>query len=92
MHRIEKNILHNAKKNKELRELKNKRIKSAEDQGMSVYLACACAEGFCEGANATEEQILQAWQYLHDTGIGYKLQGWYGRTLTNLIQEQIILE
>ena len=92
MHRIEKNILHNANKNKERRELKNKRLKKAEDQGMSVYLACACAEGLCEGGNATEEQIIQAWQYLHDTGVGYKLPGWYGRTLTNLIHEKIIKE
>jgi len=54
---------------------------------MTDYLACAIAEGFCEGENATEEQQIEAWQYLHDTRIAYSLQGWYGRTATKLIEE-----
>tara|TARA_R110000751_G_scaffold285498_1_gene389822 strand:+ start:224 stop:412 length:189 start_codon:yes stop_codon:yes gene_type:complete len=57
---------------------------------MTTYLACAIAEGFCEGENATEEQQIEAWQYLHDTKIGYNLQGFYGRTLTGLIENGII--
>ena len=57
---------------------------------MTDYLACAIAEGFCEGENATEEQQIEAWQYLHDTRIAYSLQGWYGRTATTLIEEGII--
>lgn len=48
---------------------------------LTPYLASAYAEGFCEGENATADQQRDAWQYLHDTKIGYQLQGWYGRTL-----------
>jgi hypothetical protein len=57
---------------------------------MTPYLASAIAEGFCEGENATREQQIEAWQYLHDTGLAYSLQGWYGRTATALIEEGII--
>lgn len=57
---------------------------------MTNYLACAIAEGFCEGEDATREQQIEAWQYLHDTGLAYSLQGWYYRTVTALIEEGII--
>ena len=57
---------------------------------MTPYLASAIAEGFCEGENATREQQIEAWQYLHDTGIAYSLQGWYGRTAKQLLEEGII--
>lgn len=45
------------------------------------------AEGFEEG---TEEQIIEAWQYLHDTGLAYKLQGWFGRMAQGLLEQGII--
>ena len=51
------------------------------------YQAVGLAEGFEEG---TKEQIIEAWQYLHDTGLAYKLQGWFGRTAQSLIQEGVI--
>ena len=54
---------------------------------MTSYLATGLAEGFEEG---TEEEIIAAWQYLHDTRLAYKLQGWFGRTATQLIEEGII--
>ena len=57
---------------------------------MTLYLACARAEGFCEGEEATEEEQIEAWQYLHDTGKAYTLQGWYGRTAIRLLEEGII--
>jgi len=57
---------------------------------MTLYLACAIAEGFCEGEGATEEEQIEAWQYLHDTGKAYTLQGWYGRTAIRLLEEGII--
>jgi hypothetical protein len=57
---------------------------------MTPYLATAIAEGFCEGEGATEEQQLAAWQYLHDTGKAYSLQGWFGRTATALIEQNLI--
>ena len=59
---------------------------------MTLYLACARAEGFCEGEGATKEQQIEAWQWLHDKGPAYKLQGWYGRTARALINEGIIKE
>ena len=45
------------------------------------------AEGFVEG---TEKEIIEAWQYLHDSGQAYKLQGWFGRTAQHLLNEGII--
>jgi hypothetical protein len=59
---------------------------------LTPYLATAIAEGFCEGENATEEQQIEAWQYLHDTKLAYKLQGSFGRTAQQLIKEGIIKE
>ena len=46
------------------------------------YQAIGLAEGFEEG---TEEQIIEAWQYLHDTGLAYELQGWFCRTAQGLL-------
>ena len=57
---------------------------------MTSYLACAIAEGFCEGEGASEDQKVEAWQYLHDTGIAYSLKGWYGRTAKYLLEVGII--
>ena len=48
------------------------------------YMAVGLAEGFEEG---TEEQIIEAWQHLHDTRLAYKLQGWFGRTAQSLIEQ-----
>ena len=52
------------------------------------YTATGLAEGFVEAES--EEQIIEAWQYLHDTGLAYKLQGWFGRQAQDLIQRKII--
>lgn len=60
-----------------------------EFKTMTSYKAVGLAEGFEEG---TEEQIIEAWQYLHNTGLAYKLQGWFGRTAQQLIQEGVIDE
>lgn len=58
---------------------------------MTPYLACAIAEGFCEGERASEEKQIEAWQYLIDTGLCWTLQGWYGRTAQGLIEAGIII-
>jgi hypothetical protein len=63
-----------------------------EKEKMTLYLACAIAEGFHEDDEASKERIIEAWQFLHDEGHAYKLQGWYGRTARDLINEGIIKE
>ena len=55
---------------------------------MNDYLAIGIAEGFEEPES--QEQVIQAWQYLHDTGLAYRLQGWFGRACQRLIEEGLI--
>ena len=55
-----------------------------------VTNAVGIAEGWIEAKN--EKQVVDAWQYLHDTGLAYDLQGWFGRTARSLIEEGIINE
>lgn len=55
---------------------------------MDSYTAVGIAEGFLEAES--EEQVIQAWQYLHDTGLGYQLQGSFGRALKQLIEGGIV--
>lgn len=57
---------------------------------MDNYTAVGLAEGFIEAES--KEQLIEAWQYLHDTNLAYQLQGWFGRTARNLISEGIIKE
>lgn len=54
------------------------------------YLACAYAEGFCEGEGATMEEQLIAWQYISDKGLWKGLQGFYGRAVHNLLEQGLI--
>jgi len=63
-----------------------------EKEKMTLYLAVAIAEGFNEGEEASKERQIEAWQFLHNSGAAYKLQGWYGRTARDLINEGIIKE
>jgi hypothetical protein len=55
---------------------------------MDSFNAVGIAEGFIEAES--EEQVIEAWQYLHDTRIGYGLQGFFGRTLNQLLDEGVI--
>lgn len=57
---------------------------------MTQYEAVGLAEGFIEAES--EDEIIEAWQYLHDTRLAYSLQGWFGRTAKSLIKEGIINE
>jgi len=52
---------------------------------MNVFNATMIAEGVDEAD--TEEQYLEAWQLLVDTGTCWELQGWFGRTADDLINQ-----
>jgi hypothetical protein len=52
---------------------------------MDSYTAVGIAEGFIEADSA--EQVIEAWQTLIDTGLCWKLQGWFGRTANALIEQ-----
>mgnify|MGYP003639965048 CR=1 FL=1 len=53
---------------------------------MNTFDAVIIAEN---GGN-TEEETLQAWQVLVDTGLAWTLQGSFGRTAMSLIEEGLI--
>ena len=55
---------------------------------MDSYTATGLAEGWIPSDN--EDEIIEAWQYLHDTGLAYQLQGWFGRTAQDLLNNGII--
>lgn len=56
---------------------------------MDNYTAVGIAEGFVEAES--EDQVIEAWQHLVDTGLAWSLQGSFGRTAVNLLNEGIIL-
>lgn len=68
------------------------KIRSDFYKTLTPYMATAIAEGFCEGEDATEDQQIDAWQYLHDTRLAYQLQGWFGRQAQSLIEQGVIEE
>ncbi len=57
---------------------------------MDTYQAVGLAEGFIEADS--EDQVIEAWQTLVDTGMAWQLQGWFGRTARHLIEEGYINE
>ena len=56
---------------------------------MSNYEATGIVEGFIEPDD--EEQVIEAWQHLVDTGLAWQLQGWFGRTANQMIEQGIIV-
>jgi hypothetical protein len=59
-----------------------------EMKTMDNFEAIGLAEGFISAES--EEQVIDAWQHLHDTGLAYSLQGWFGRTAQELLKQGII--
>lgn len=54
---------------------------------MDSFTATGIAEGFIVADS--EDQIIEAWQTLIDSGLVWRLQGWFGRTAQRLIEEGI---
>ena len=52
---------------------------------MTDYDAISIAEGYAHD-DCTEAQYKAAWQYLIDTGLAWRLQGWVGRTASRMIE------
>ena len=57
---------------------------------MDAYTAVGLAEGFIEAES--QDQVIEAWQTLIDSGLAWKLQGWFGRTASQLIGQGICRE
>lgn len=55
---------------------------------MSIHTAVGIAEGFIEADS--EEEVIQAWQFLVDTGTVWNLQGWFGRQAMAMIDAGIL--
>lgn len=56
---------------------------------MKSYDAIAIVEDINDGVYS-EEEYLEAWQHLVDTGLAWQLQGWYGRRAHALIENGLI--
>jgi len=54
---------------------------------MDVFTATMIAEGV---EDADRDTQIEAWQLLHDSGVAYQLQGFFGRTAQHLLNEGII--
>ena len=57
---------------------------------MNTFDAVGSAEGFIEADS--QEQVIEAWQHLIDSALAWKLQGWFGRTASELIGQGICRE
>lgn len=57
---------------------------------MTDFEAVGICEGFIECEN--QDKQIEAWQHLIDTGRAWSLQGWFGRTARDLINQGICKE
>ena len=55
---------------------------------MDNFNAIGIAEGFLEPES--EEQVIEAWQHLVNTGLAWQMQGSFGRMATAMIEEGVI--
>lgn len=54
---------------------------------MDSFRATMIAEGV---EHASEGEVVEAWQYLVDSGLAWTLQGWFGRVAESLIEQGVI--
>lgn len=59
-----------------------------EKETFDDFTAIGIAEGFIE--TKSEAESIKAWQHLVDTGLCWKLQGWFGRTAESMLDAGII--
>tara|TARA_R110000822_G_scaffold44489_10_gene119322 strand:- start:381 stop:563 length:183 start_codon:yes stop_codon:yes gene_type:complete len=57
---------------------------------LTPYTATGIAEGWIDAEG--EDEFQEAWQYLHDTGLAYQLQGAFGRTCCDMIDSGYLQE
>lgn len=55
---------------------------------LDIYTATGIAEGWIDCDDYETWQL--AWQTLHDTGVAYSLQGFFGRQAQDLIAQGVI--
>ena len=56
---------------------------------MNSFDACALIENFSD-REQTDENLAAAWQYIYDEGLHYQLQGFYGRTIHDMLDNGLI--
>ena len=61
---------------------------SEHDFESTPGIAILIAEGVEKAKSPCE--FIAAWQYLHDSGYAYRLQGWFGRRCQDMIREGIL--
>jgi hypothetical protein len=60
---------------------------------MNDFTAAGIAEGFIDPEGDTDEEreasVIAAWQHLINTGLAWRLQGYFGRTAHDLIERGV---
>jgi hypothetical protein len=55
---------------------------------MDNFTAVGIITGWVEAEDV--DQVIAAWQHLHDTGLAYQLEGWIGRTAQHMLHDGVI--